>query len=33
MYVGITRAMDNVNVFTAESDDPILQDLTASFGD
>jgi hypothetical protein len=31
VYVGITRAMDNVNVFLAESDDPILRDLAACF--
>ena len=31
LYVGITRAMDNVNVFAIESEDPILRDLTACF--
>ena len=31
VYVGITRAMDNVNVFTLESDDPVLRDLAACF--
>jgi superfamily I DNA/RNA helicase len=31
VYVGITRAMDNVNVFTLDSPDPILQDLRACF--
>jgi len=33
LYVGITRAMDNVNVFAMESDDPILRDLAACFED
>jgi superfamily I DNA/RNA helicase len=33
VYVGITRAMDNVNVFTLESEDPVLNDLAASFKD
>jgi hypothetical protein len=33
LYVGITRAMDNVNVFVMESDDPILRDLAACFED
>ena len=33
LYVGITRAMDNVNVFAVESDDPILEDLIACFED
>ena len=31
VYVGITRAMDNVNVFTLDSPDPILWDLAACF--
>ena len=31
LYVGITRAMDNVNVFAIESEDPIMRDLTACF--
>ncbi len=31
LYVGITRAMDNVNVFTLQSEDPILRDLAACF--
>ncbi len=31
LYVGITRAMDNVNVFAVSSDDPILKDLIACF--
>jgi hypothetical protein len=31
--MGITRAMDNVNVFTVESKDPILMDLAACFQD
>ena len=32
LYVGITRAMDNVNAFILEGDDPILRDLAVSFG-
>ncbi len=32
LYVGITRAMDNVNAFILESEDPVLRDLAASFG-
>lgn len=32
LYVGITRAMDNVNAFLLEGEDPILRDLAASFG-
>jgi len=31
LYVGITRAMDNVNVFAVESEDPVLLDLIACF--
>jgi hypothetical protein len=31
VYVGITRAMDNVHVFTVEKDDPVLQDLVGCF--
>lgn len=31
LFVGITRAMDNLNVFIRESDDPILRDLRSSF--
>ncbi len=31
LYVGITRAMDNVNVFTIPSKDPVLGDLMAVF--
>jgi hypothetical protein len=31
VFVGITRAMDTVNVFTLPSKDPILQDLAACF--
>ena len=30
VYVGITRAMDNVNVFTVNGDDPVLKDLIAA---
>ena len=32
LYVGITRAMDNVNAFILEGDDPILRGLAACFG-
>jgi hypothetical protein len=32
LYVGITRAMDNVNAFILEGEDPILRDLAACFG-
>ncbi len=31
VYVGISRGMDNVNVFTTGSGDPVLRDLIASF--
>ena len=31
IFVGLTRAMDNVNVFMTEKDDPILQDLRKAF--
>ena len=31
VFVGLTRAMDNLNVFVAESVDPILMDLRAAF--
>ena len=35
VYVGMTRAMDNLNIFTVESavrDDAVLSQLGASFG-
>jgi superfamily I DNA/RNA helicase len=32
LYVGITRAMDNVNAFLLQGEDPILRDLAACFG-
>jgi superfamily I DNA/RNA helicase len=32
LYVGITRAMDNVNAFILEGGDPILRDLAVCFG-
>ncbi len=32
VYVGMTRAMDDVNAFVVERDDPILNDLFLSFG-
>lgn len=31
LFVGITRAMDNLNIFMRENNDPILQDLRNSF--
>lgn len=31
IFVGLTRAMDNVNVFMMEKDDPVLKDLRAAF--
>ncbi len=32
VYVGMTRAMDNLNVFLKPGDDPVLRDLAESFG-
>ena len=32
VYVGLTRGMDNINVFVVESSDPVIQDIIASFG-
>jgi hypothetical protein len=32
LYVGITRAMDNLNAFLLEGGDPILRDLAGCFG-
>jgi len=31
IFVGLTRAMDNVNVFMTEKEDPVLQDLREAF--
>ena len=31
LYVGMTRAMDNLNVFLKPGDDPVLRDLAESF--
>ncbi|MGC9312102.1 MAG: 3'-5' exonuclease, partial [Sediminispirochaetaceae bacterium] len=31
IFVGLTRAMDNVNVFMTENDDPVLKDLREAF--
>jgi hypothetical protein len=31
VYVGMTRAMDHLSVFTADSEDPVLRDLAAAF--
>lgn len=32
LYVGLTRAMENLNVFVTPGDDPVLNDLCRALG-